>query len=368
MTAEENHDDGRENKGYRWKSAFAVLLSLSVLVGGGVFVSIKAYDAWYAFRTVEDYIGEGKDDIEVNIPTGSSLSAIGGILSSADVIKTARAFDTATSEEPNANKIQAGKYKLKTQLPASKALSMLLDSSNLIRIKMTLQEGLTLKQAVPIMAKAAGLSEAQINNALKDPTKLGLPQWANKRVEGFVFPETYELPQNATANQVINLTTTQFSKVSASINFVNRAATNDVTAMQALTIASIIEAEVHQTENQAKVSRVIYNRLAKGMPLQMDSTVHYAVGKSGSVTTTDQERATKSVYNTYIHKGLPPGPIGSPGQTAMEAALSPEQGDWLYFVTVNLDTGETLFASTDAAHQENVKKFQQWCQDNSGRC
>jgi UPF0755 protein len=361
-------DPDKEDLGRRIKSALAVALSLVILVGGGIFVLVKANDAWYAFRTVEDYIGEGKDEIEISIPRGSSLTAIGELLVSKDVVKTSRAFSSAVNSTPEANKIQAGRYRLKTQLPAQKALDMLLDPNNMIRIQFTLQEGLTLKQAVPIMAKASGLTEKDFWTAFRDPDALGLPSWSGKKAEGFIFPETYELPQNPTATQIIKMTTSQFTKVTDSMNFTNRAAENDVSPFQALTIASIIEAEVHNPDYQAKVSRVIYNRLAKGMPLQMDSTVHYAVGKSGSVTTTEAERNTKSPYNTYLNKGLPPGPIGSPGAKALEAAISPEAGDWLYFVTVNLDTGETVFASTLEEHNQNVAKFQQWCNDHSGRC
>ncbi len=362
-------DVDKEDLPRRLKSAFAVVLSLAILVGGGTFAIVKLNQMWYEIRTVDDYIGDGKDPVEVTIPAGTSLGGVGAILVKADVVKTTRAFSEAVNDNANSSKIQAGKYKLKTQLPADKAVEMLLDSNNLVRTKMTLQEGLTVKQTVTAMAKASGLSEASINAVLKDTSKLGLPTWASKtNAEGFLFPETYELPQNPSAASVVTLTTEQFTKVTTSINFESRAKTAKVSAYSALIIASLIEAEVHDSEYQAKVSRVLYNRLSKGMKLELDSTVHYAVGKTGEVTTTDAERKTQSPYNTYLNKGLPPTPINSPGQSAMEAAVTPESGDWLYFVTVNLDTGETLFASTYEEHQKNVKKFQKWCNDHSGRC
>lgn len=102
----------------------------------------------------------------------------------------------------------------------------------------------------------------------------------------------------------------------------------------------------------------------------MDSTVGYAVNKprGTGVTTSDAERANTSPYNTYVHEGLPPGPIGAPGKAALEAAANPAEGNWKYFVTVNLDTGETLFAETFTEHQQNVRKFQAWCQGNPGKC
>lgn len=368
MSPKEPQDVEKGEVARRIKSAFAVLLSLGVLLGGGAFAAVKINDAWYQIRTVEDYIGDGKNDVDVTIPKGMSLAGIGTLLVKSGVVKTTRAFNDAVNEETNASKIQAGKYRLKTQLPAKKALAMLLDPANLVRIKMTLQEGLTVTQSVAIMAKASGLKASDITNALKDTSKIGLPSWANNNPEGFLFPETYDLPQSPTATQVISLTTKQFTKVTSSINFSGRAAENKVSAYQALIVASLVEGEVHNSEYQGKVARVIYNRLAKGMNLQLDSTVHYAIGKSGSVTTTDEDRKNPSPYNTYVHKGLPPGPIGSPGQSALEAAVSPDDGDWLYFVTVNLDTGETLFTNSFTEHQANVKQFQEWCSAHSGRC
>lgn len=116
------------------------------------------------------------------------------------------------------------------------------------------------------------------------------------------------------------------------------------------------------------VSAVIHNRLATGMPLQMDSTVHYALQDFGKVTTTAEDRAVDSPYNTYRYTGLPPGAISNPGKAALAAASQPSDIDSLFFVTVDLDSGETRFASTLAEHEANVAVFQQWCQANQGRC
>jgi UPF0755 protein len=113
----------------------------------------------------------------------------------------------------------------------------------------------------------------------------------------------------------------------------------------------------------AKISTVIDNRIARGTPLQMDSTVNFATGKRG-ITTTEQDRATDSPYNTYRYAGLPSGPINSPGDAAIAAAVRPEPGPWLYFVTVNPDRGETRFAATAEEHQANVTLFQQWLREN----
>ena len=138
-----------------------------------------------------------------------------------------------------------------------------------------------------------------------------------------------------------------------------------------LIVASIIEREVFRSEDRAKVARVFYNRLKKGMPLQSDATVAYAVKKTGTIWTTAAERKNKSPYNTYLHKGLPPGPITAPAKAALEAAVNPEEGDWLYFVPVNLDTGETKFTNNYDDHLKALAELQAWClqsAENKKKC
>jgi UPF0755 protein len=132
-----------------------------------------------------------------------------------------------------------------------------------------------------------------------------------------------------------------------------------------VTEASIVQAEAGSVEDMGKVARVLDNRLADGMPLQLDTTVNYANGKSG-ITTTTEDRANDSPYNTYVHTGLPPGAISNPGEEALRAVLNPTPGDWRFFVVVNPDTGETRFAVTGAEHNQNVLLFQQWLQDHPG--
>jgi UPF0755 protein len=139
------------------------------------------------------------------------------------------------------------------------------------------------------------------------------------------------------------------------------------TPYEVLIVASIIEREVNQDQYRAKVARVLYNRLDEGMKLGLDSTVIYAE-KLKTNTTTPKDRASRSRYNTYRYEGLPPGPISAPGRAALEAAAHPEKGDWRYFVTVNFETGETKFATSDADFTRIQREFQRYCQDNPGTC
>ena len=120
--------------------------------------------------------------------------------------------------------------------------------------------------------------------------------------------------------------------------------------------------------SRSAAARVVYNRLAKPMPLQMDSSIHYITQKRGTVTTTDKERALKSPYNTYHAEGLPPGPISNPGKEAMNAALNPKKHDFLYFVVTDPSTGKTEYAKTFDEHKKNVAKFLAWCDAHPGKC
>lgn len=347
---------------YKVRSAFAVLLSLSVFVTGGWFVYSRAQDAWMEYRTAEDYVGEGIAPVEVTIPKGAALSDIADILVQADVVKTTKAFTREAAANGNPS-IPYGKYNLKTQLPAKVALAMLLDPKNVVHNRMTLREGLRLTESVKAMAKASGLPEKDFTKALKDWKKLGLPNWAKRGAEGFLFPDTYELPEKPAVASVIKLTTKQFNRVADELSFLDGAKALGYTPYQVLVMASIIEREAGSNdEDRAKIARVFYNRLAQGILLQSDATVAYANKITGRVFTTAEERKINSPYNTYRFKGLPAGPISSPARKSLDAALHPAEGTWLYFTVVNLDTGETAFANTLEEQNANSAKLQQWCQ------
>jgi UPF0755 protein len=154
--------------------------------------------------------------------------------------------------------------------------------------------------------------------------------------------------------------TKRFSQAVSDTNLMSTSVPGNLTPFQILTVAGLAQAEAKRVEDMPKIARVIYNRLAKGMPLELDTTVLYANGGVRSITTTQAQRAVNSPYNTYQVRGLPPGPIDSPGEEAIKAALAPADGTWLYFVAVNPQTGETRFEDTSAEHSADVKVFQQW--------
>lgn len=365
----ENDDQGPAAKiGHRAKGWVAVLISLAVLVGGGWLVADKVAGAWNDFNSTEDFTGNGTDAIVVTIPKGSSLTTIGDLLVKDGVIKSQKAWRAAADEVSNANEIQAGRFNLKKQLPAKTAMTMLLDPKNIVRVTVTIPEGLRMTDQWPLIEKATGVTVKSLQDAAKDPKALGLPAWAKNNPEGLLYPETYNVDTDPTAAEVMSMQVKQFIKVSGELKLEQTAKSLKLTPEQVLTIASIIEKESGDPKYQPQVASVIYNRLAKDMKLELDSTVIFANNVKGQLTTTDEQRANPSPYNTYVHPGLPPGPISNPGESALTAALHPAQTDFLYFVAVNPKTGETKFAKTAEEHNKNVAQFQQWCQANKGVC
>ncbi|MDO5681565.1 MAG: endolytic transglycosylase MltG, partial [Propionibacteriaceae bacterium] len=352
-------------------SLAAVVLSFVILIGGGLFAYNKIGSAVTGLFLAEDYPGPGNEDVEVEIPQGSTIDEIGSILQDADVVASSDAFSRAATEVPNANQLQAGTYTLKTKMRARDAIQAMLDAGVKGGKRFLIREGLRIGEQVAALAEQTDIPVEKYEEALKNPAGYGLPAWADGNPEGYLFPDTYEM-SGSDPNAALKQMTANFMRKANDVQLEARANDLGRTPAELVVIASIIEAEVRRPDDRAKVARVIYNRLdsSPSMPLQMDSTVHYAVNhpRTGGVTTSDADRANPSPYNTYKHAGLPPGPIGAPGKSALEAASHPADGKWKYFVTINMDTGETAFAETLNEHNANVRKFQQWCQNNRGKC
>jgi UPF0755 protein len=278
------------------------------------------------------------------------------------VVRTAKAFSDAAAANPSGGSIQPGDYALHKRMSAASALAMLLDPANRTIPRVTIREGLWTAEIIRALSAATGQPLADYQVALRDPLTLGLPAVARGDAEGYLFPSTYEFGKTTTAAEQLH------TMVATSLDEQAKIGVTSDTMQRVLTIASIVEAEAGRAADRPKVARVIENRLARSMPLQLDTTVSFIAGRRGKLTTTDVERASKSPYNTYRFAGLPPGPIDSPGLSAIEAALNPAPGPWLYFVAVNPDTGETRFAVDAAGHAANVKLFQTWCSGHPGKC
>ena len=279
--------------------------------------------------------------IEIAVAEGSSGSAIARQLFSAGVIESSQSFFKLAIVDTRAARIAPGLHMLNTKISAEQALEQLLDPSripNLIKVF----EG-AWNSEIFAMLEASGFDRNEIQKA---SAKVELPD-GFKTLEGLLFPAQYSFSPGSTALEALQSMVRSFE-----IKTDTLALTKDssFTAQQLVIIASIIQAE-GDTKDFARVSRVIRNRLKIGMPLQMDSTVHYVKKMRGSVFLSTQSTLLKSPFNTYRKYGLPPGPIGNPGLDALKAAINPASGDWLYFITVS--PGDTRFTS-------NIAEFNGW--------
>ncbi|WP_411148022.1 endolytic transglycosylase MltG [Streptomyces sp. A30] len=218
---------------------------------------------------------------------------------------------------------------------------------------LVIPEGWRAGQVYEAVDKALALPAGTAKKSLAK-ANLKLPNDAEGNPEGYLFPATYPLQEMATAEQMLSFMVDTANKRFNGAPIAAGAQRNAMNVYQAVTIASIIQAEAATKADMGKVARVIFNRLERGMPLQMDSTLNYALNRSTLKTTVEDTRID-SPYNSYQRMGLPPTPIDNPGEDAMRAAISPTPGDWLYFVTVK--PGDTRFTADYAEHQRNVAEF-----------
>jgi UPF0755 protein len=338
-----------------------VLVSVLVLVGGG------AATAWILFedRVREvlgwelpiDYVGDGNGtEVDVTISSGQIGSDIATTLYEAGVTMTYEAFYElllGMEEQPN---FIPGTYALEEEMSAQSALDALLDESNRKVNSAVIREGLTLSSYAELLAAGTGIPIEDFEAAIADYTSYGLPEDAVS-LEGYLFPATYEFDPGVTARDIIQ------RLVNRTFESLDAAGVAPEDRNRVLTIAAIIQREARIEEDFYKVSRVIQNRLAIPMILQMDSTAQYGDDAQESAFSTAEQLEAVNGYNTYTKEGLPIGPIAGVGDLAIDAALHPVDGPWVFFVTVNLDTGETVFSETVDEHDRAVEQLKAWCRE-----
>lgn len=355
------------------------------LVMSFLLLGILGAGGWYGYDRVRDYFrppdyaGPGSGSVQVEIKDLDTVTDMGNSLYRADVVKSAKAFINAAGDNPKGKSIQPGFYTLKTKMRAADAVTMLLDLKNRVVKGVTIPEGLTYMKTFELLSEATGIPTEEFTEVAKDPGKLGIPDFWFKRsdnkkvtksVEGFLFPATYEFPPNATADKILRQMVTKFLAVTEEIKFVEKveADRGGITPYDALMVASLAQAEAGVAEDIPKVARVAYNRLYKEWPelgnrnaLEMDVTTNYGLqlqGKSAKESkdlTKSELEDPKNTYNTRVHEGLPPTAINSPGEVALQGAMSPPEGKWLYFVAIDKQ-GHSEFAEKYADHLKNEKK------------
>ncbi|WP_242491722.1 endolytic transglycosylase MltG [Actinomyces minihominis] len=356
----------KAKKAPKWRVALILILLLG-LVGGAVYVAWTTLgDSGTPTKESLDFPGPGEGEVEVTITTGDLGSDIARSLVDAGVVKTVAGFTQAFDGNSAASTIKPGTYTLKKGMTSAAALAWLLDEANRRDNAITVNAGQTAEQIFEKMISVGGFTQEQIDAALADPAALGLIEEADGNVEGWLATGSYEVANGDGPTELLS------AMIERTKMELTELGAPEAEWQETLIKASILEREAGAYEDLPKVARVIANRLempeaeTRGL-LQMDSTVLYGVGKYGGLPTAD-DLASDSPFNTYRFPGLPPAPIASPSPEAIAATIDPADGDWLYFVTVNLDTGETLFSSTLEEQTENVKLLSQWCEENEGRC
>ena len=284
----------------------------------------------------------GAAEVVIDIPAGSAGSAIAKLLFDNGVVKSSEAFFRVAVGDKRSEKIAPGNHRLTKEISAQQALEQLLDPEripNLVRV----YEG-NWKSEIAKALVTYGFSASEVSSGL---AKAELPK-GFREIEGLLFPAQYSFPEGTTALEAVQAMVDRFTQEPAVKELL--LGTQRFNPSELLTIASIIQAE-GETKDFAKVSRVIYNRLSIGMPLQMDSTVHFVQKLRGQIFLSSRSTLINSPYNTYKKYGLPPGPICSPGADAITGALEPAAGDWLYFITVA--PGDTRFT-------KSIDEFNSW--------
>lgn len=335
-----------------------VLIVLLGLGGAGVY-------AWSVFGerislqlgwTTNDYEGAGRGEAIVTIREGDIGEDVAKTLADAGVVKTSQAFYELLLAQDTPVEFQVGSYQLKLEMSSQAALDALQDEANKVELTVVLPEGISAMSALARAAEVTGLPLSDFENAAKDPAKFGVPA-DFPSLEGFLFPATYVFEPSDTAETIIQ------KLVDRMWQALDEHGVPEADALRVLTLASIVQKEAGNTEEMPMISRVFLNRIDIGMNLQSDATVSYGTGNpDNTVWTTDSEREDASNrYNTYANPGLPIGPIGLPGDAAINAAMHPADGAWIYFTAVDLENGITAFAEDTAGHEANVKKLHDWC-------
>lgn len=343
-----------------------ILALIGGLVAGGFWVwntygdQIRSVMGWEEPKDYE--AGEATGEVLITISGGDLPVDVSDTLYEAGVTKTSDAFYSHLIDENLNPTFYPGVYRLQERMTSAAVLTALEDPASKLENSAALPEGLTVEQSLERISTGLGMPIEELKAAVADPAAYSVSAGS---LEGWLFPATYTFDPGMTATDVIKtmVDRTRESLDAAGVPVEDR--------QRVLTIASIIQREARYSEDFYKVSRVIENRMQPDNEetfgrLEMDSTAQYGYGEMHDGTASSSQEALEddNPWNTYVVEGLPAGPIANPGDLAIDAAMNPADGPWMYFVTVDLNTGETVFTSTYAEHLVAVEQWQQWCAAN----
>jgi UPF0755 protein len=353
---------GPSKKVRRRRRFLALFLTLAVFVVA-VAVGAQFLKPLLGTDKATDYPGPGTGEVHVTVEPGQGPRAVATNLEGQKVVANADTFLQAFTS--SGATLAPGEYTFQMEMKNSDAVNVLAGKDKGKVIYFALSAGLRIGESLQAISEGSGVPLEQLKALSDSPAEFGLPP-AAKNLEGFLAPGEYRFPLGTPAKEILSslVKTTTDELVAQGI-------TDPAKQYEAVIVASIVQAEGGQAD-YGDVAGAIYNRLKPndqtGGFLQVDSAVTYGLG-TRSFNFTDAERQDKgNPYNTYANPGLPPGPIGSPGKTAIDAAAKPKANDYLYWVTINLDTKETKFSKTLAEHNAYVDQYNKWCEAHAGRC
>jgi UPF0755 protein len=351
----------RERKG-GWGCLIVVLVILGLMGAAAFALQGPITQLIASTQEPDDYEGTGSGEVLVMIHEGDTGSDIATTLLGQDVVKSYDAFYDLLLAQPTDPVFQPGAYLLAGEMSAQAALDSLLDPETRQELTVVIPEGTAAVDVLASLSEGTEIPLADLQAAAADLSVFGLPAEATS-LEGFLFPATYTFEPGITAVDALK------TLVDRQFQALDEAGVAPADRWKTIVMASLVQREAGLRDDYYKVARVFYNRLDPAQwdsgLLQSDATVAYGTGNTHLVTTTDAERGDAgNAYNTYVHPGLPVGPISNPGDLAIDATLHPADGSWLYFVTWNLDTGETIFSTTSAEHEAGVDQWLDWMKDH----
>lgn len=336
------------------KRRLAVLLALVLATGAISFAAKDSIRGWYEIATGADFSGAGTDEVIITVSEGESGEQIAESLVSSGV--TASFGPTYRALLATDGLFYPGDYQLRKQMNSKIAVEALQNSANRVEKRALVKEGYRASQIFEVLSEVYGVPISDFEAV--SPADLNLPSQA-VNLDGYLFPATYSFSKTDTALTMLQSMWKRMQQELSSLDVPS----NKI--HETLTLAGLVQREGRSPEDFAKMARTFLNRVDVGMHLQSDATVSYGVN-SKTVSTTAAQRANDNPWNTYKYPGLPIGPISAPGTAAIKAALNPAVGDWLFFCTVNLETGETEFNETYAGHEVSVAKWRAWMRANPG--
>jgi UPF0755 protein len=324
-----------------------------------VFVAIiAAAGGWWIYRqVVEPYRGYDQSEVFVDIPAGTGPARIGEQLAQAGVVRDPTIFRVALLISGRARALKAGEYRFAEPMHALDVIDKIA-RGDVYKRRLTFREGLTIDEMAQVFEEKGFGQADEFRKAAMNTKLIADLDPAAPDLEGYLFPETYSLPRNTPASEVVAQMVAGF-KNAVTPEMRTGAEADGLTVRQLVTLAALVEKETAAGDERPLVSAVYRNRLRIHMPMQADPTVIYALQKDGKYNgnlTREHLRETDSPYNTYKYAGLPPGPIAAPGRASLQAAAKPADVDYLYFVSKN--DGTHVFASTLDEHNRNVQTWQ----------